>query len=160
MDTHGTMAGQMMTSRIEKWHWYYLYRQQTPFSRLTSSFATVHFILASCRVCIPSFSVLIRGSVRSGGCLSQTALRRRLFLTRWQQLQRKPEYRKELESTAHDWAKQIANFVEKRTTYQTITAHQKVKITWEWLIRKSLTCEYLTPLCQASANLNMRNPQI
>ena len=29
--------------------------------------------------------------VRSGGCLSQTVLRWRLFLTRWQQLQVKPE---------------------------------------------------------------------
>ena len=54
---HSTMAGQIVMSRIEKWHW------SGKVYSLAGSFATMHFVAAGCEVCIPSFLVPKHGSV-------------------------------------------------------------------------------------------------
>ena len=62
LDTHGTMAGQIMTSCIENClDSFYSPGKLHSFTSLVLSF--VLLIFAGCRVCIPSFSVPKRGSM-------------------------------------------------------------------------------------------------
>ena len=117
-----------------------LHCQQTPFSHLASSFATMCLVLAGCWVCIPSYSV--------PNCGSMSEIWWRLLCTRWQQLQAKPECAKEWR-VPHVAEQSIsAALQKKRTLYKTITVQHKVKIArymylWEWLICKYFTREHL-----------------
>ena len=119
MDTHSTMASLMMTSRLEKWCWLFLHHQQTPFSYLTTSFATVCFVLAGCGVCIPLLLVPKRGSVSN---LEKVVS---LLMVKANKKIWAQKGIREYRVSEADWLLCQGN---EACTCQTITAHQKVTV--------------------------------